>query len=77
VNAYDQLARRPRLVVLTLVSLATALLIMHFRHGTADALATPVLANVLAISAGLAIASVILVGLRRRTLVRARRSGHD
>jgi hypothetical protein len=72
----DQLARGPRLGLLALASLATALLAVRFRHGTREALELPILANAVAISAGLVLASVILVKMRQ-TVVRAHRSSHD
>jgi hypothetical protein len=72
----DHLARRPRLVLLALASLATALVAGRFGHGTREALELPILANAAAIGAGLVLALVILVQMRR-TVVRAYRSGDD
>jgi hypothetical protein len=63
-------------VLLALASLATALVAVRFRHGTREALELPILANAAAIGAGLVLASVILVQMRR-TVVRAHRSSHD
>jgi hypothetical protein len=77
VNALDHLARRSRLIALALLSLSIALLLLRFRQGTSEALEIPMLANVVAISAGLVLASFILVGLRRRTAARAERSSYD
>jgi hypothetical protein len=72
----DHLAHRPRLVLVTLASLACVLLAVRFRDGTRDALEVPILANAAAIGAGLVLASLILVSVRR-TVVRAHRRSHE
>lgn len=65
-RAQLQLARASRLLAPACAGLAAALLVLRFRQWMGEALETPVLANVLAISAGLAVASVILVRVRLR-----------
>lgn len=70
----DHLARRPWLVLVVLGSLAAALLAVRFRDGTREALELPILANAAAISAGLVLASVLLVKMRRTV---AHRRSHD
>jgi lysylphosphatidylglycerol synthetase-like protein (DUF2156 family) len=67
VQSRDPRARRCVVAATLVVALAAGLLLVFRGQGLAEALETPIVANAVAVSAGLAIAALTLVRVSRRT----------
>ena len=77
VCASDHVARLAQLLAAGVMSIALVLLAVRFEEGVEATLEAPVLANAAAIAGGLAVAGLILAGMRRLTSSRARRADRD